>query len=238
MGRPRRRVTAAALAVVSIGLAIGGFVWLSSAFRATPAPPVDATQPDYVFTDVRPHVGDPDEDGNIQISFEVAWSTEVFPGLHRCRFQALGPEGNVVSESGRNIAFRSGDSLWIDLPPPSDEVVAGRVVCDPKRLDTPGIADVVPLDPADAGRDLDRWFEALERRVDEWAARFRIGSMPPEKLAWNIEALTSPVTGRFGGDAQIWAWDEWQMGIARLCALLPEGHELRNQGCSGAGPRR
>jgi hypothetical protein len=61
--------------------------------------------------------------------------------------------------------------------------------------------------------------------------------MAPEQLAWNIEALNSSVvTGRFSGDAEAWAWQEWHMRIARLCVLLPEGHVLRNEGCLGARP--
>jgi hypothetical protein len=234
-----RGLTSLALVVVALGIAIGGFVWLNDAFRSSPAPPADAT-PGYVFTNVRPYTGQPDEDGYIQIGFDVAWSTEVFPGLHRCRYQALGLEGHVVSERTSVIAFRPGEGVRVDVPSPSDEVGSGRVVCDPERLDTPGIAEVTPLDPADVGRDLDRWLDALETRVDEWAARFRIDSMSAEELAWNIEALSSSVvtgvTGRFDGDAQAWAWEEWRMRIARLCVLLPEGHELRNKGCLGAGP--
>jgi hypothetical protein len=235
----RRRAVTASLTVAVVGLAIGGFVWLSSAFRATPAPPAGSTEPGYVFTNVRPHPGGSDGDGNIQVRFEVAWSTETFPGLHRCRFQALDLEGDVVSELGRDIAFGRTDNVWIDVPPPSDDVGSARVVCDPERLDTPGIADVTPLDPAVVGRDPDRLFQALDTRVDDWAAQFRIGSMSVEQLAWNIEALgSSVVTGHlaFSGDAQVWAWHEWQMRIARLCVLLPEGHELRDKGCLGTGP--
>jgi hypothetical protein len=233
----RRRTVTASLTVVVVGLAIAGFVWLSSAFRAPPAPPAGSTEPGYVFTNVRPHSGESDGDGNIQVRFEVTWSTETFPGLHRCRFQALDLEGNVVSELGRDIAFGRTDDVWMDVPPPSGDVGSARVVCAPERLDTPGIADVTPLDPADVGRDPDRFVEALDTRVDDWAARFRIDSMSAEQLAWNMEALSSSVvTGHFIGDAQAWAWQEWQMRIARLCMLLPEGHDLRNRGCLGAGP--
>jgi hypothetical protein len=235
----RRRTVTASLTVLVVGFAIAGFVWLGSAFRATPAPSAGSTEPSYVFMNVRPHPGESDGDGNIQVRFEVTWSTETFPGLHRCRFQVLDLEGNVVSELGRNVAFGRTDDVWIDVPPPSDDVGSARVVCDPVRLDTPGIADVTPLDPADVGRDPDRFVEALDARVDDWAARFRIGSMSAEQLAWNMEALSSSVvTGRlnFTGDAQAWAWQEWQMRIARLCMLLPEGHDLRNNGCPGAGP--
>jgi hypothetical protein len=236
-GSPRRLVAVVTLAVVSLGLAIGGFVWLTAGFRSRPAPPATATT-GYVFTDVRPYTGHPDEDGNIQIGFDVAWSTEAFPGLRRCRYQALGLEGDVVSERASVIAFRPVEGVRVDVPPPSAEVGSGRVVCDPDRLDTPGIAEITPLDPADVGRDLDRWLDALESRVDEWAARFRIESMSAEELAWNIEALSSSVvTGHFSGDAQAWAWTEWQMRAERLCVLLPEGHELRNTGyCEGVGP--
>jgi hypothetical protein len=229
----RPRLLTSLLTVAVVGLAVAGFVWLSSAFRATPAPPANSTEPSYVFTNVRP---DPDEEG-MRIRFEVIWSTEISPGLRRCRFQALGLNGNVVSELGRDIAFGPADSVWIDVPPPTDAVGSARVVCDPERLDTPGIVDVVPLDPADVGLDPDRWVEALERRVDGWAARFVIDSMTAEQLAWNIEALSSyAITGQFPGDAQAWAWQEWHMRIARLCVLLTEGHELRTKDCLGAGP--
>lgn len=236
LGPSRRWLRAVPLGIAALAIAIGGFVWLNSAFRATaPRPPAQPTGPNYVFSNVKLDASHPDEEGNILIRFEVSWSGDSFPGIHRCTFQTLGSDGGIVSEWVRRMAFRPSDNVGVDVPPPPGEATA-HVGCDPQRLDTPGIAELIPLDPAEAGSDPDVWIETLEHRVDEWAERFDIGSMSPEQLAVNMEALGSlSVTGHFG-DEQKWAWTEWGMRRQRLCVLLPEGHELRNKGCLGAGP--
>ena len=135
-------------------------------------------------------------------------------------------------------AFKPSAEYAFDVPPTGAPAVSAEVRCDPERLDTPGIADVVPLDPASVGRDLEAWNAELESRTDSWAQRFSIDTMSEEEVAANIAALgwtsairTDAAFPRAGSDEWFWAFDELRARAARLCPLLPEGHELR-AGCS------
>jgi hypothetical protein len=229
----RRLVVTASLAMAVVGLAIAGFVWLSSAFRATPAPPAEPADPNYVLTHVRLDPSHVEPEGNILIRLEVSWSNGTYPGIHRCVFRASGTDGRVVSERvERWMALEETDNLAIEVPQPSSSAVAADAWCDPERLDAPGIADLEPLDPASVAGEPDAFDAEVERRTDEWAALFSIDSMTTEELAANMAAMGyGRVHGRFSGDEQMWAWLELRSRWARLCSLLPDGHELRNSGC-------
>lgn len=236
----RRWLRAVPLGIAALAVAIGVFVLLNAAFRtAPPTPPAGSNGPSYVFSNVRLDSTGPDGEGNILVRFEVAWSEETYPGIHHCVASAFGAGGQVVSQRvERWIAFEPSDNVAFDVPPPSASATSAEVTCDPERLDTPGIADVVPLDPAMVGRELEAWNAELERRTDTWAQRFSINTMSDEELAANIVALGYASVNRTdasfpgpGSDEWLWARDELLMRAARLCHLLPVGHELQ-PGCS------
>jgi hypothetical protein len=230
----RRWLAVVSLGVVAVGVAIGGFVWLNSAFRTAPRPPAQPTGPNYVFSNVRPDDLHTDREDNILVRFEVSWSEGSHPGIHRCVFRALDAEGEVVSERvDRWFSSEPSRNAALDIPAPSSPAVTAEAGCDPERLDTPGVAHVVPLDPAETGRDLESWLEALEPRVEGWAVRFDVGSMSVEQLAANIAALTDPSAyRRFGSvNEEGWASTELRMRAERLCRLIPEGHPARRGLC-------
>lgn len=234
VGPTSRWSTALLLGIATIGLAIVGFAWLSSAFRTGPRPPASPAEPNYVFSNVRPDAAHTDPEGNILIRFEVSWSEGSHPGVHRCVFRALGADGGIVSERiDPWTTFDRSANAAIDAPAPSSPAITAQAACDPERLDTPGVARLVPLDPAEAGADLDSWLQVLERRVDEWADRFDVGSMSAEELSANIAALRDPSAyRRFGSaDEEDWASTELRMRAERLCLLLPERPLARSAPC-------
>jgi hypothetical protein len=151
-GRRRRRAMTASLAVAVMGLAIATFVWLSSAFRATPAPPAEPTGSNYVFTNVQPYAfPNHDESANVLIRFDVSWSGETSPGAHRCVFRLLDAEGAVVAQRVDWTLWKPAEGYLVDVAsvtPVIARPASADARCDPERLDTPGIASIEdPLVP-------------------------------------------------------------------------------------------
>lgn len=116
--------------------------WLPST-DPSPTPNATANEPtataeptgNYVFHDVGVKESTPHQ---AKISYWVSWSSESFPGVHRCIWTAFGEDGEVVGEFTENLSETD--------PPPrganasfglsvTDTAVSASVVCDPARLD-------------------------------------------------------------------------------------------------------
>jgi len=223
----RRRMVTASLTVAVVGLAIAGFVWLNDAFRSSPEP-AEPLGSNYVFSNVRAggsSPGDPDHDW---IRFEVSWSDETSPGVHRCVFRFIDEEGDVVSERVDWVLWKPADNVAVDVPVVSDDrPVFADASCDPERLDTPGIANIeeslVPRQ-GDDGR-IEDFSEELNRRIDDWSQRFSIGSMSQDELAANVAALRDAFPGsRNYPNAD---FQELLGRITRLCSLVEPTFDVR-----------
>jgi hypothetical protein len=228
----RRRATTGSLAVAVVGLAIATFVWLSSAFRTTPAPPAEPTASNYVFTNVRPGAFPPDADeADVVIRFDVSWSGEDSPGVHRCVFRLFDVEGAVVAERIDWTPWKPADGYAVEVPrvtPARPESAEAR--CDAERLDTPGIASIEdPIVPnVDEDGRIEDFSEELERRVDAWSQHFSVGSMSQEELAANVAALAN-ARSRYADDLGLDRLSELLARISRLCDLVDPTMDVR--GC-------
>jgi hypothetical protein len=230
----RRRVMAASLLTVAVvGFAIAGFAWLSSVFRAMPAPPAEPVGSNYVFSNVRPGgsslAGDPE---NFLIRLEVSWSGETSPGVHRCVFRLLDEDGDVVAERADWVLWHPSDNVALDVPSVSNgRPVSAVARCDLERLDTPGITSIeesLVLSADDDGR-IDDYSEELNRRVDAWSQRFSIGSMSQNELAANVTALRDASTRSVVEDVASADFEELMGRINRLCDLVQPTMDVR--GC-------
>ena len=247
-GAPRRLVPIL-LGLIVIGLSVGGFVWLRSAFRAVEPPsPAEPAESNYVFSGIR--VETIQGQAGVMLWFRVSWSDGTYPGIHRCVFRVLDEDGNTVAErvEPRSTWAETTGENEVGMGLPVDETsgvpVRGEAVCAPERLDTPGIADLEPLDPELAEGvqrqeiGLDVFFRAIDRRTDIWAERFEIGSMTIEQLAANVAALRLG-RGRLPGSTEDQALASWELDIRsiRLCELIPKDDAIyREIECSTDGP--
>lgn len=196
--------------------------------------PTDAVQSEppsmYVFTDIQvgPSAAEPQD---LAVTFTVAWTGDVYPGVHRCGYRALAADESVVGEQVRLEAWQPG--RWDhEVPGDPEAAVSGEVWCEPERLDTPGVADgITPVLPGDV--DLETvegtWEEVLQEmkgRLHEWASAYSVDSMSEDELAANMVALTLAINFR---DGQQHFTVTRQLTDRRdyLCVLLPDGHEFR-----------
>jgi hypothetical protein len=246
-----RRLVPILLGLIAIGLSVGGFVWLRSAFRAVEPPPPAQPRPaeaNYVFSEVR--VETMQGQAGVALWFRVSWSDGTYPGIHRCVFRVLDEDGKTVAERVEPLSTwtetieENETGVGLPLDEPSRFPARGEAVCAPERLDTPGIADLEPLDPELAEGvqhqeiGLDVFFRAIDRRTDIWAERFEIGSMTIEQLAANVAALRLG-RGRLPGSTEDQGLASWELDIRsiRLCELIPKDDAIyREIDCSTNGP--
>jgi hypothetical protein len=218
----RRRLVAASLAVAVVGLAIAGFVWLTDAFRSSPTP-AEPLGSNYVFSNVTLEGSTLDgEAESFMIRFEVSWSDETPPGVHRCVFRLIDEKGAVVGVRVDWVLWEPSPNVAVDLPAVGDaRPVSADARCDPERLDTPGIANIeesiVPI--VDEEGRIEDFSEELNRRIDAWSQRFSIGSMSQDELAANVTALRDAF-GSVPTDEPNADLDELIGRISRLCALV------------------
>jgi hypothetical protein len=223
-------VVAVSLAVAVVGLAIAGFIWLTDAFRSSPEP-AEPLGSNYVFSNLTLEGSTLDgEVESFMIRFEVSWSDETSPGVHRCKFRLIDEEGDAVGERIDWVLWDPSGNVAVDVTAVRDARPASADArCDPQRLDTPGIAvieeSIVPT-VDDEGR-IEDISEELNRRIDAWSQRFSIGSMSQDELAANVTALRGAWPG--SRDYPNADFEELIGRIGRLCALVEPGVAVR--GC-------
>jgi len=89
-----------------------------------------------VYPYVDPRTGEPDET-RAGIEGTLYWTSEEYPGVHRCTFTAYGPDGSTVGrDQGEVSALSEGHRTSIPISV-SGAAVSGEITCDPTRLDTP-----------------------------------------------------------------------------------------------------
>jgi hypothetical protein len=161
--------------------------------------------------------------------FEVSWSDETPPGVHRCAFRLIDEEGDVVSERVDWILWKPSDNVAVEVPAVSDDrPVSADARCDPERLDTPGITNIgesIVPNVNDEGR-IEDFSEELNRRIDAWSQRFSIGSMSQDVLAANVIALHDAF-GSVPRDDPNADLDELMGRIGRLCVLVESTSDVR-----------
>ena len=232
---PRRRIALlGSLALLVLAGSIASFVWLRAFFETEPLPPQTEPRSNYVFSNVRVDASSVDPEGNVLIRFDVAWSGDADPGIHRCFFTLYGADGQVVSELVREMALKPSGVSGIEVPAPTGPPVSAIARCDAARLDTPDVTVVAdPLIPAEAGRDLDTFNAEIESRTELWAERFAVESWSVDQLLANLAALRhaeSLALRHDPDDDAWWASVELRSRYEHLCSLLPEGHS-RQPGC-------
>ncbi len=132
----RRRIGGAA---VGIATTVSVFVLVAVLLRGGDGRPVADAGPNYEFHIhgiVVPYGGirfpKPSTAG---IDATVSWTTNEFPGVHRCTSQAFGEDGSPVgADSFRVVAMSDPRRISISLEvtaPPAKAVIS----CDPERLD-------------------------------------------------------------------------------------------------------
>lgn len=140
----RRRRRQVAAGVVALGVFAAGGVLAWAALRpgaSTTAAPESST---YVLSgfQVRPHV-DP-ASGEVDpmradVSFAARWSTDTYPGVHRCEVRILDPAGFDVGSLSFELSppSRSGSHEFAVPIGGSIEGTTAEGSCDPDRLDAP-----------------------------------------------------------------------------------------------------
>ena len=146
----RRRVRAWVRTATVIGVSIvlvGTLTWamlsLLGLRKNTSPASGDAQLSTYRLEDVRvvypyvdPRTGEPDET-RAGIEGVLYWTSEKYPGVHRCTFTAYGPDGSTVGrDQGEVSALSEGHRTSMPISV-SGAAVSGEITCDPTRLDTP-----------------------------------------------------------------------------------------------------
>ena len=129
-----RRIQAGSIALI---LTAGGVTLSMQAFGGgdNVLPAQQQGESNYLFSNVRVHDPKPPVGS---ISFEMAWSSDSWPGIHRCTWTAYGEGGTVVGENSRpffQLDRSKSDSSAIQelgLDAPAERATAE---CDPRRLD-------------------------------------------------------------------------------------------------------
>jgi hypothetical protein len=222
-----RRLGVIAFAAV---IAVSSFALIAVALRETGQTHGSDGPSTYAFSDIEagPSKAEPQD---LAITFTVAWSSDEYPGVHRCGYRALAADGSVVGEQVRLEAWQPG-RWYHDVPGDPEVTVSGEVWCEPERLDTPGVADgITPVLPGDVDPETveGTWEEVLQEmkgRLHEWASAYSVDSMSEDELAANMVALTLAINFR---DGQQHFTVTRQLTDRRdyLCVLLPDGHEFR-----------
>jgi hypothetical protein len=216
--------------VFSAAIALAAFAIVVVAFRETGPSPGSDRRPTYVFSDIEagPSTAEPQD---LAVTFTVAWSGDVYPGVHRCGYRALAADGSVVGEQVGLEAWQPG-RWYHDVPGDPEVAVSGEVWCEPERLDAPGVADgITPVLPGDVDPETveGTWEEVLQEmkvRLHEWASAYSVNSMSEDELAANMVALTRAIN--FRDDQQHFTVTRQLMDrLHYLCLLLPDGHEFR-----------
>jgi hypothetical protein len=184
----------------------------------------------YVFSDMEagPSSAEPQD---LAVTFTVAWSGNVYPGVHRCGYRALGADGSVIGEFVHLAIWHPG--RWShDVPGDPEAAVSGEAWCEPERLDTPGVADgvtaVLPddVDPEPEEGTATAIAHEMERRLRDWASVYSVDSMSDDTLAANVVALWQAVSDT--SDEHFTVTQQLMGRLHYVCVRLPEDHGFRS----------
>jgi len=141
VGRRRLRGRAMATAVaVGVFAGAGWFGWVAMRPSSTTVPPATDSGT-YVLSDleVDPYTGPRSPDGRATVSFQLDWSSFVYPGEHECSVRVLDSTGKTIgSETFEMIALSEGHRSKLDVS--VEGVIDGATAegsCSAERLDTP-----------------------------------------------------------------------------------------------------
>jgi hypothetical protein len=233
--RQRARLRRALTSTIALLVATAGILLAVRAFGGRPTDPAAEGQPNYEISARLVAPGEPIEGGQIRgedfvwIRSEVHWDPTHEPGVHRCTWQVLDAQGNLVAERTKlylpyDTSTPGYEASTMKMFPLTGEPADARGHCEPQRLDTPGIADLEPPPDMD---DWDATVQELQRRVDEWAQRFQIHDMSADQLAGNMWAIHGAAREVALGNQEPSRLVELIMRRGTLCVLLPPEHEFR-----------
>jgi hypothetical protein len=218
--RQRRRVATAfvAVAVAGLGLVLAARAFLPSE-RVRPA----QAEPQYRFENLSVAPGDvdpgqtPEDRETATIRFTVDF--EGYPGARLCTFQVLDDHGSVVGTQRVIFALRHPYREMNEGRPAMEVAVTGdpatvTVQCAPRRLDTPGIAELeafpanMPSPPANTSGALEPGpaEDIIRGRVEGWAGEYNVGAMSSDLISANLAALRRELARVSHGDFQGYDW--------------------------------
>lgn len=121
---------------VTFGL-IGGLVWVATQEGAgDPTPLAASPESGLEISNVTVHEGKADISSDDGLRYDLSWTGESFPGIHRCTWEMLNTDGKIVNRFEDVVVSlrpRVIDAK-LDLDAPSD-ATQGRGACDSERLD-------------------------------------------------------------------------------------------------------
>lgn len=131
-------------------------------------------QSQYEFTEIRILAAESGTDA-ATIGFHLAWSTDVFPGVHECTWKALDQSGQTIGVLvDRLIAMSEGNKeITLDV---TGLPTAAEITCDPARLDV--------------GEPYAYEFTDVEIRASELVASFEFAY----HVRWLGGSIPGPVT--------------------------------------------
>ncbi len=186
--RRRRRNRRVAAGAVALGVAALGFALALRAFvlpGATTAPAATTEAGNYRFEVLGVAPAPPELPNQAVVTSRLDWTTDTFPGVHRCTWTVYGQDGSAMGQLTNDVlALESGHETTQDVPA-SVPVDSADVTCDPERLDIGNPYEYafsdLNVDPASTLSNVVITFQA------EWLGQGRPGVMD-----CTVQVLDSP----------------------------------------------